>query len=94
MRVTWQVASRSPCGAYFHSSDLTLESAQTGRVDVTVSRERIGRLWASEAREKRPGLDLALPRTEAELAEASHPAHRDMLEQRLQAIRDAISQLA
>jgi hypothetical protein len=38
---------------YFASSDLTLESAQTGRVAVTVSRERISRLWASEAREKR-----------------------------------------
>lgn len=47
-----------------------------------------------EALEKRRGLELALARTEAELAAASQPAHRDMLEQRLQAIRDAISELA
>ena len=52
----WSVPAASLTVAlrgYFHSSDLTLESAQTGRVDVTVSRERISRLWASEAREKR-----------------------------------------
>ncbi|TQJ50745.1 hypothetical protein [Phycicoccus sp. SLBN-51] len=38
---------------FFASSDVELESPATGTVHVTVSRERISRLWASEARERR-----------------------------------------
>ncbi len=47
-----------------------------------------------EVLEQRRGLELALARTEAELANAARPAHRDMLNQRLEAIRDALSKLA
>jgi len=47
-----------------------------------------------ETLEQRRGLELALARTEAELSAASRPAHRDMLNQRLQAIRDALAELA
>ena len=38
---------------FFASSDVELESAVTGTVHLTLSRERISRLWASEARERR-----------------------------------------
>ncbi len=44
--------------------------------------------------DQRRGLELALAQTEAERAVASRAAHRDMLDQRLQAIRDAIAKLA
>ena len=46
-----------------------------------------------EALEARRGLELARARTEAELAAASQPAHRTMLDQRLQAIRDALAKV-
>jgi hypothetical protein len=38
---------------FFASSDLVLESPDTGTLHVTVSRERIARLWAGESRERR-----------------------------------------
>ncbi len=38
---------------FFASSDVELSTPETGRVHVTVSRERISRLWAGEARERR-----------------------------------------
>jgi hypothetical protein len=38
---------------FFASSDLTLDSEGTGLLHVTVSRERISRLWASETRQRR-----------------------------------------
>jgi hypothetical protein len=38
---------------FFSSSDLTLESEATGAVRVTVSRERINRLWANEGKRRR-----------------------------------------
>lgn len=38
---------------FFASSDLELASPETGTVHVTVSRERISRLWAGEARGRR-----------------------------------------
>lgn len=44
--------------------------------------------------EARRGLELALAQTEAERHVASRPAHRDMLDKRLQAIRDALAKLA
>jgi hypothetical protein len=47
-----QAVSASMLG-FFASSDLVLESPETGTVHVTVSRERISRLWASESRERR-----------------------------------------
>jgi len=38
---------------FFASSDVELASPDTGTVHVTVSRERISRLWAGQARERR-----------------------------------------
>ena len=52
----WSVSAaevRAALQGYFASSDLVLESATTGVLHVTVSRERISRLWASEDRERR-----------------------------------------
>jgi hypothetical protein len=54
--VLWSVPT-SQVGAtllgFFASSDVELDSPTTGPLHVTVSRERISRLWASEARERR-----------------------------------------
>lgn len=71
----------------------SVESQQADRDEVRVLEPELTAA-EREALEKRRGLELALARTEAELAAASQPAHRGMLEQRLQAIRDAISELA
>ncbi len=52
---------------------------------------------SEEAREKlqqRRTLELALAQTQAELTAACRAAHRDMLQQRLQAIRDALDALS
>ena len=54
--VLWSVPATEVAATllgFFASSDLELESAATGTLRVTVSRERISRLWASEARERR-----------------------------------------
>ena len=44
--------------------------------------------------QQRRTLELALAQTQAELGAACRAAHRDMLQQRLKAIRDAIEALA
>jgi hypothetical protein len=43
---------------------------------------------------QRRTLELALAQTQAELGAACRAAHRDMLEQRLRAIRDALAALS
>ena len=48
----------------------------------------------AQAREaRRAGLELALARTQAELGAACRPAHREMLQLRLEAIRAQIEDL-
>lgn len=44
--------------------------------------------------QQRRTLELALAQTQAELGAACRAAHRDMLQQRLKAIRDAINGLS
>jgi hypothetical protein len=48
---------------------------------------------ARRRREQRRTLELALAQTQAELGAACRAAHRDMLQQRLAAIREAIDSL-
>jgi hypothetical protein len=57
---------------------------------------RLGPALSDEARrrlEQRRTLELALAQTQAELAAACRAAHRDMLHQRLAAIREALEAL-
>lgn len=54
------------------------------------------RALTAEERERltaRTGLELALARTQAELQAACHPAHRDMLRLRLEAIHGQLAAL-
>jgi hypothetical protein len=54
--VLWSAPTRDVSATllgFFASSDVELESPATGTVHVTVSRERISRLWPGEARERR-----------------------------------------
>jgi hypothetical protein len=48
---------------------------------------------ARQQLQQRRTLELALAQTQAELAVACRAAHRDMLQQRLAAIRDALAAL-
>jgi hypothetical protein len=49
---------------------------------------------ARETLQQRRTLELALAQTQAELGAACRPAHRDMLQQRMQAIRSALDALS
>lgn len=71
------------------------KSVESQQADADAAKALEPELTAAEREtlEQRRGLELALARTEAELAAASQPAHRSMLDQRLQAIRDALAAL-
>ena len=58
--------------------------AEAGQPFTSVQQERAGR---------RTGLELALAQTQAELGAACRPAHREMLQLRMEAIRSRLKDL-
>jgi hypothetical protein len=72
------------------------KAVESQQADAGEVRQRLPPL-DDEARERlqqRRTLELALAQTQAELSAACRAPHRDMLQQRLQAIRDAIATLS
>jgi len=64
------------------------DAARTRQMEPALSDQARQRL------QQRRTLELALAQTQAELGAACRAAHRDMLQQRLKAIRDAIEALS
>jgi hypothetical protein len=71
----------------------SVESQQADKAE----RSAAGPALSAEDRARlaeRRSLELALAQTQAELGAACRPAHREMLHQRLAAIREALQRLA
>lgn len=72
------------------------KAVESQQADADEARQRLPPL-TDEARDRlqqRRTLELALAQTQAELTAACRAPHRDMLQQRLAAIRDAIDALS
>lgn len=72
------------------------KGVESQQADLEASRKP-GRQMTPEERDvhqQRVTLELALAQTQAELIVACRAAHRDMLQQRLAAIEDALKKLA
>jgi len=71
----------------FESKDVEFQQAEAQRGRPT------GKVLSPEARqaqEKRRTLELALARAQADLAAARSPAHRQMLEEAIRALKDQL----
>ena len=64
------------------------DAQRTRRLEPELTDEERARV------QERRTLELALAQTQAELAAACRAAHRDMLQQRLRAIREALAALS
>ena len=70
----------------------SVESQQADAVEPGLTRPPATPEQRERAAERRT-LELALAQTQAELAAACRPAHKDMLSQRLAAIRERLNSL-
>jgi hypothetical protein len=72
------------------------KSVESQQDDARGAREPVRRDWSPEARDRaqrRAVLELALASTQADLIVACRPAHRDMLQRKLEALKAELGTL-